>query len=175
VGSLANEYVDVTQDRVGLDVNLRWGAVGVGEVDRDVAEQASTLSLLQLLANGECLRPSDLAERLGVHPSLITRRIQELENAGYVHASANPDDARSLLVSLTPAGVQEQRRLQEFGLDRFALFVAEWTPTEIRTLADLLEKLERSKAAVAAQERSRAARPQPHTTHRRLQRAPAVD
>ena len=136
---------------------------------------ASTLSLLQLLARGDGLRPSDLAEQLGVHPSLITRQIQELEDAGYVHVSANPQDARSLLVSLTPGGVAEQRRLRQVGLDRFVLFVADWTPEEVRTLADLLEKLERSKAAVAAQERSRAARPRPHTTRRRLRRTSAAD
>jgi len=135
---------------------------------------ASTLSLLQLLAGGEGLRPSDLAEHLGVHPSLITRQIQELEDSGYVNVSANPNDARSLLVSLTPAGVQEQRRLREVGLGRFALFVAKWTPEEVRTLAALLEKLERSKAGVAAQERSPTARPQPHTTRRRPKRASAV-
>jgi DNA-binding MarR family transcriptional regulator len=117
---------------------------------------ASTLSVLQLLAVGDGLRPSDLADRLGVHPSLVTRQIQELEDAGYVHTSPNPQDARSLLVSLTPAGVEEQRRLREFGLDRFALFVAEWTPEEVRTLADLLEKLELSKAAVVAQEQTTA-------------------
>jgi hypothetical protein len=86
-----------------------------------------------------------------------------------------PDDARSLLVSLTAAGVAEQQRLREVGLDRFALFVAEVTPEEVRTLADLLEKLERSKAAVAAQEQSRAARPQPHTTRRRLRHTSTVD
>jgi DNA-binding MarR family transcriptional regulator len=136
---------------------------------------ASTLSLLQLLASGDGLRPSDLAERLGVHPSLVTRQIQELEDAGFVRVSANPDDARSLLVSLSPAGVAEQRRLREAGLDRFALFVAEWTPEEVQTLADLLEKLERSKAAAAAQEPARAAQPQPHTTRRRLRRRSAVD
>ena len=135
---------------------------------------ASTLSLLQVLAGGGGLRPSDLAEHLGVHRSLITRQIQELEDSGYVNVSANPDDARSLLVSLTPAGAKEQRRLREGGLDRFALFVAEWTPEEVRTLAALLEKLERSKAAVAAQERSPTARRQAHTTRRRPRRTSAV-
>ena len=119
---------------------------------------ASTLSLLQVLAVADGLRPSDLAERLGVHPSLVTRQIQELEDAGYVHTSANPQDARSLLVSLTPAGVEEQARLREFGLDRFALFVAEWTSEEVRTLADLLEKLELSKAAVVTREQTTAGR-----------------
>jgi DNA-binding MarR family transcriptional regulator len=128
---------------------------------------ASTLSLLQSLPVADGTRPSDLAERLGVHPSLITRQIKELEDEGYVHVNANPDDARSLLVSLTPSGVQEQQRLREVGLDRFALFVTQWTPEEVRTLAGLLEKLERSKATVAAQQRSRLTQPQPHANRRR--------
>jgi hypothetical protein len=46
------------------------------------------------------------------------------------------------------------RRLQQVGLDRFALFVADWEPGEVQTLAALLEKLRTSMAAVAEREQS---------------------
>ena len=55
-------------------------------------------------------------------------------------------------MTLTPAGADELQRLTQVGLDRFALFVADWQPSEVRTLTALLDKLRSSIAAVAAQE-----------------------
>ena len=94
----------------------------------------------------------------GVHPSLVTRQVRSLEDAGYEEVSADPADHRSCLVRLTAAGDEEVRRLQQVGLDRFAAFVAGWEPGEVRTLTALLRKLETSKASVAAQERTQAGR-----------------
>jgi hypothetical protein len=55
-------------------------------------------------------------------------------------------------VTLTPAGAGEPQRLVQAGLDRFALFVADWQPGDVRMLTALLDKLRNSIAAVAAQE-----------------------
>lgn len=134
---------------------------------------AGALSVLQVLAGRDGVRPSEIAELLGVHPSLVTRQVQELEDAGYVEVTVNPADARSLLVALTRAGADEQERLVQIGLDRFALFVADWEPDEVRTLTTLLEKLERSKAAVAAREQ-RAGRNRHRDTARRRSRTNAA-
>ena len=56
------------------------------------------------------------------------------------------------MVTLTPAGADELKRLTQVGLDRFALFVADWQPGDVRMLTALLDKLRNSMAAVAAQE-----------------------
>jgi DNA-binding MarR family transcriptional regulator len=79
--------------------------------------------------------------------------VQELEELGLVAVEGDPKDRRAWLVSLTPEGVAESHRLYDVGLDRFALFVAEWAPEEIRQLTALLEKFDRSKAEVAERER----------------------
>ena len=50
------------------------------------------------------------------------------------------------------------RRLQQAGLDRFALFVADWEPAEVRALTALLDKLRTSMAAVGEREQRPAAR-----------------
>ena len=55
-------------------------------------------------------------------------------------------------MTLTPAGAGELQRLTRAGLDRFALFVADWQPGDVRMLTALLDKLRNSIAAVAAQE-----------------------
>jgi len=55
-------------------------------------------------------------------------------------------------VTLTPAGAGALQRLTPAGLDRFALFVADWQPGDARMLTALLDKLRNSIAAVAAQQ-----------------------
>ncbi len=50
------------------------------------------------------------------------------------------------------------RLLQQMGLERFATFVADWEPDDVRMLTSLLEKLEQSKAAVGESERRSARR-----------------
>lgn len=125
---------------------------------------ARQLTLLQLIADSEQIRPSEIAAARRVHPSLVTRQVRELEADGYVEVSANPGDHRSCLVRLTPAGTDQMHRLQQAGLERFAGFASEWEPAEVRTLTTLLRKLDASKAAAAAAERlpggRRWARPQ---------------
>ena len=113
---------------------------------------AGTLSLLQLVADRQPIRPSELAEVQDVHPSLVTRQVRELEDAGHVQVAADPADGRSCLVTLTPAGAAELQRLTQVGLDRFASFVADWPPGDVRMLTALLDKLRNSIATVAAHE-----------------------
>ena len=67
-----------------------------------------------------------------------------------MHVTADTADKRSCQVTLTTAGSDELHSLTEEGLDRFASFVADWEPEEVRMLTALLQKLEESKAAAAA-------------------------
>lgn len=113
---------------------------------------ANTLTFLYLIASREQTRPSELSQELGLHQSSATRQVQALEAAGYVRVAADPDDGRSCLVSITDPGREEMARLSEIGLGRFAAFVEDWDPEEVRTLGRLLRKLENSKAEVARRE-----------------------
>lgn len=114
---------------------------------------ASTLSLLQVIAANPEIRPSEIAGAQDVHPSQVTRQVRELENLGFLHVKADRADKRSCRVTLTSAGADELQSLTEEGLDRFASFVADWEPEEVRMLTSLLQKLEKSKAVAAARRR----------------------
>jgi DNA-binding MarR family transcriptional regulator len=114
---------------------------------------ATTLSLLQLVAAAPGIRPSDIAAAQGVHPSQVTRQVRELDSLGLVRVTADTADRRSCRVTLTSAGSDELQSLTEVGLDRFASFVADWEPEEVRMLTALLQKLEQSKAAAALRQR----------------------
>jgi DNA-binding MarR family transcriptional regulator len=123
-----------------------------------LSQGASTLSLLQVVAGREAIRPSEIADIQHVHPSLVTRQVRELERMDYIEVRSDPADRRACLVSVTSAGADKMRLLQQMGLERFATFVADWEPDEVRMLTSLLEKLEQSKAAVGESERRSARR-----------------
>jgi DNA-binding MarR family transcriptional regulator len=127
----------------------------IGGIERAtrLSKGASTLSLLQVVAGHEAIRPSEIADIQHVHPSLVTRQVRELERMGYIDVRSDPADRRACLVSVTSAGADKMHQLQQMGLERFATFVADWEPDEVRMLGSLLEKLERSKAEVGESER----------------------
>ncbi len=52
-----------------------------------------------------CLAPTTLFSTLMVTSGTMTHRMQKLEAAGFVARLPNPEDARSMLVQLTPAGL----------------------------------------------------------------------
>jgi DNA-binding MarR family transcriptional regulator len=89
-------------------VSLRWRAA----VDRAVAplglthaQYSALASLRALTVRGE--RPSQrrLATYTGLGPIYISKLIRTLEAAGLVARAPDPDDARALLLSLTPHGI----------------------------------------------------------------------
>jgi DNA-binding MarR family transcriptional regulator len=62
--------------------------------------------LATLRRSGEpyTLSPSDLMDTMMVSSGTMTNRIDQLEKAGLVTRSQNPNDGRSFLISLTPEG-----------------------------------------------------------------------
>jgi len=107
---------------------------------------ASQLALLQAIAQLKKTSPSALQAELGWHLSHVTRQIQSLAAAGLARVSVHPVDGRSRVVELTRKGKAELSQLTEMGLKRFALFLEGWDAGEVRSLAALLEKFQKSKA-----------------------------
>lgn len=72
-------------------------------------------------AENEKMRRIDLAEKIGLTASGVTRILLPMEKVGYIKKQANKDDARVSLVSLAPGG---KRRLEEAS-DRMKYFLEE--------------------------------------------------
>lgn len=66
--------------------------------------------LVSLAESTEAVRMSDLAERLLLSRSWLTRRIDAMEAAGLVVRSRADDDGRGVCASLTAAGRELHRR-----------------------------------------------------------------
>jgi len=93
-------------------------------------------------AEGGRLRRVDLAERVLLSASGITRLLEGLERVGYVEKASCPADARVTYAKLTDAG---QRKLSEAGVTHLAgineLFNGRYSDSELATLAGLLSRL----------------------------------
>jgi DNA-binding MarR family transcriptional regulator len=67
--------------------------------------------LVQLAeAEPEGLRLRDLAGRVLISPSNVTRRVESLARRGLVQRRPDPDDGRGVIASLTPSGRSTLRR-----------------------------------------------------------------
>lgn len=56
------------------------------------------------------LRLSELAEAEGLNPTMLSRIVAKLEQAGLLHRSPDPDDGRAARVELTTEGHELNRR-----------------------------------------------------------------
>jgi DNA-binding MarR family transcriptional regulator len=105
-------------------------------IHRDL-DRASYLAARTLEATGP-ISLKDLAARLGVDASTMTRQIATMENAGLLHRYADPDDGRVSLIELSPAGRRKMRTVQRARRERIHDLFAGWTKREQREFGQLL-------------------------------------
>jgi len=113
---------------------------------------AAAMTLLQAVADAGPVRPSELAAHLGVTRASVTVQVRELGAAGSLELTPDPQDGRSVLIAVTPAGLDRLTALNERGVQRFTRFTAGWDVADIRELGRLLDKLEASIAEAVRDE-----------------------
>jgi DNA-binding MarR family transcriptional regulator len=101
----------------------------------------AAVALLRQVADSEPLRPGELANRLGVEASHVTRTVQQLQKSGYVSRVPDPDDRRAQRIQLTEAGEQAIARVRDAGARGMQLALADWSPEELRQLATLFHRM----------------------------------
>ena len=113
-----------------------------------IASQGLTVNDYEVLlhlarAPERALRRVDLAERLLLTPSGITRLLDGLQRAGYVEKAACDSDARVVYAKLTDAGRDKLRAATDDHVASIrALFGGRFTDDELKTLCDFLERLQ---------------------------------
>ena len=126
---------------------LRAHAALTRELNADlVASHGLTINDYEVLlylakAPGRRLRRVDLAERLVLTASGITRLLDGLERAGYVEKARCQSDARVTYAVLTDAGLAKLREASDTHVDGIrGLFEARYSDGELEALAQLLER-----------------------------------
>ena len=98
--------------------------------------------LATLRRSGGTLRPTDLTNASMLTSSGTTKRLDKLEAAGLIARTADPDDRRGTLISLTAAGRRLIDVLTPAHLDNERRILGGLSEADQRRLADLLRKLQ---------------------------------
>lgn len=86
-------------------------------------------------ADGHTMRMAELADRLLLSPSWLTRRIDGMEKAGLVRRRPAPDDRRGVYASLTPEGLDTFGQAARSHRRSIRMhFLAHLDPTEASTI-----------------------------------------
>ncbi|WP_406010793.1 MarR family transcriptional regulator [Streptomyces sp. NBC_00637] len=101
----------------------------------------AAVALLRQVADSEPLRPGELAQRLGVEASHVTRTVQQLQKSGYVTRVPDPDDGRAQRIQLTESGRAAVDRVRDAGARGMQLALADWSPDELGQLATLFHRM----------------------------------
>lgn len=117
------------------------------ELERELADVGMPIGwydvLLQLAeAPQRRLRMADLADRVLLSRSGLTRLVDRLQAEGYVRRERSADDARGTFTVLTPAGLAALRRAAPVHLAGVrAHWLAHYTDEELETLGALLRRV----------------------------------
>ncbi len=105
-------------------------------------EPAQYLHMRTLMAEGP-QTVANLAARLRLDSSTVTRQIAAMEAAGLISRAPHPSDSRSHLISPTDQGRARTEEMRLGREERIARLVAEWRDDDRRDLARLMGKFSR--------------------------------
>jgi DNA-binding MarR family transcriptional regulator len=150
----ATETTETTETRYQLESwvsFLRAHSAITRQLNADLLnEHGLTLNdyeVLLLISRDEngMMRRVDLAERVVLTASGITRLLDGLEGAGYVEKASCSADARVSYAKLTDAGFAKLNAAAQTHLAGIEdLFTSRYADSELDTLAELLSRLPRS-------------------------------
>ena len=101
---------------------------------------AAGFVLRHVVANGP-ERPAVLAERMRMQPSALSRQLKVLEADGYIERVPIDGDKRGWLLRATRRGRGVVQRLERADEGILAEQLRNWSPTDLDTLNDLLDRL----------------------------------
>lgn len=136
-----------TSEQTAWRTFLRAHATLVRRLEAElVAEHELPLASYDVLVQlsespSRSLRMTELAERVLLSRSGLTRLVDRLVRDGLVERQACPQDARGTLAVLTPAGLERLRAAWPTHLRGVADAICRLRPDEVDTLTALLGKL----------------------------------
>jgi len=101
----------------------------------------SAAATLRQLADAEPARIGELATRLAVEASHVTRQVQALEKTGYVARTADPEDGRAQLVRLTGLGRDAVERIRTVSRHGMQQVLENWPTEDVERLAVLIRRM----------------------------------
>jgi DNA-binding MarR family transcriptional regulator len=151
---------EVTPQRLGPEIDPDDLVAVVGSAWRDLRRGASMQALRERIYQGDVglvdlgladapelidlmgpTRMRDLAEALRVDPSTATRTVDRLVEKGFAERLTDSEDARRVLVAITPEGQKLRDRVRDQARAAVGEILEEFDPAEARELAALMNRL----------------------------------
>ena len=139
--------MDPATKRLGLEINALLGASralterSAAAFHEDLRPAAFHIARW-LYAYGPA-KPSDVAEAVAMDRSSTSALLKRMASLGLAQSSRTPEDGRSLLVSLTPAGRTQVERALALRQDELEGRVEGWSATDLDALVSLLHRFNR--------------------------------
>ncbi len=133
--TIEESIVTIVREATLVSVQERFAAV------TGIAVERAGYQVLRGVAEYGPVRLSDLAHKLGVDTSTITRHVQALERQNMLARASDPTDGRVALLNLTPEGTEALDRLRAARHRLFSEVLADWPAKERAALAPLLARL----------------------------------
>lgn len=133
-----------------LDTATRMRAV-VGRLSRRLRPTAAgsaagltptRVSILFAVVRDGPVRISELAEREGINPTMLSRAIAALAESELIERLSDPEDRRAAWVQAAPAGRRLAERMRRERTDAVKLALAELEPADRESLERALPALE---------------------------------
>lgn len=103
----------------------------------------SQFAILGHLRHGGPLRLSELAQRLYMERTTLTRNLRPLEQAGLVERTTLPDDARVKVIVITPEGMDKLAEARRYWRKAQKRLLEQFGPQAWRELESTLRDLRR--------------------------------
>jgi DNA-binding MarR family transcriptional regulator len=103
--------------------------------------EPSQVWLLHTLACAGPVRLSELAGRLHLDASTVSRQVRALEGSGHIERTTDPDDRRATLLTVTGSGRQVLQESFDRRRARLAEVLEDWPRDDLATLERLLTRL----------------------------------
>lgn len=127
----------------------RWTELAAqAKVDID---RPSAMILQTLLLHKQLCRVQDLALQLGIEPPSVTRKTQELEQAGYLRRVPDRLDRRAVDLRVTPRGRAAANRIWKAHRETLADALQNWKPAERRQFVELFSRFSDDLTAASLQ------------------------
>jgi DNA-binding MarR family transcriptional regulator len=101
----------------------------------------STFPLAKQLMCNNAMRVSDLAARVGLDASTVSRQIKQLEDKGVIERTPDPADGRASLVQLSSKGRTTMQSAFKRRFERIETALVPWSERDRKRLQALLTRL----------------------------------
>jgi DNA-binding MarR family transcriptional regulator len=118
----------------------------IGRLLRPLGVSAAGGLVLGLLRDRGPMSPSELGDRLIVTRATVTGLLDSLERPGFVRRNAHPSDRRSLVIEITPDGLEVLQRLRTVVHRHEKAWLSSFSNDDLEAYIRLLQRIQEALA-----------------------------